>query len=235
MQLPPKKPISAKSPTVTDLDAVLLDKTLPQQPQPPHEEDPDIMTMEDIFKSNNNASYKSLFMRRVIPYSGGHIPAYKLDQQAVQQQIQIEPIPATDEEVVFMIQSSQLYDNKKKHLANWRQTTAAHVPPIPTVAQQIQTIAGSSVVAQISPRNEKQQKAEMVESPIRQFEGPILQHQAGSPIIHNRARNFIYHLDTLNSFNSNQATPTAKKLEQTLDFVQYCRHQEDSPSNRISH
>jgi hypothetical protein len=76
--------------------------------------------MEDIFNSNNNASYKSLFMRRVIPYSGGHLPMYKLDQQAVQQQLQNEPVPAADEEVVFMIQSSQLYDNKKKHLANWR-------------------------------------------------------------------------------------------------------------------
>lgn len=61
---------------MTDLDAILLDNN---QPPNHHEEDPDIMTMDDIFKNNYNASYKSLFMRRVIPYSGGHAPVYKLD------------------------------------------------------------------------------------------------------------------------------------------------------------
>ena len=61
---------------MTDLDVILLDNN---QSKPNHEEDPDIMTMDDLFKNNYNASYKSLFTRRVIPYSGGHMPVYKLD------------------------------------------------------------------------------------------------------------------------------------------------------------
>jgi hypothetical protein len=75
--MPPKKPMTAnptKSPTVTDLDNILLDNNCNK-----HEEDPDIMTMDDILKNNFNASYKSLFARRIIPYSGGHMPVYKLD------------------------------------------------------------------------------------------------------------------------------------------------------------
>jgi hypothetical protein len=53
----------------------LLDKNCIKQ-----DEDPDIMTMDDLLKNNFNASYKSLFAKRIIPFSGGHMPVYKMDQ-----------------------------------------------------------------------------------------------------------------------------------------------------------
>ncbi len=52
---------------MTDLDLFLLDQKNEKQP----DEDPDVMTVDDILKGGN-ASYKSLFIRKVIPYSGGH-------------------------------------------------------------------------------------------------------------------------------------------------------------------
>jgi hypothetical protein len=66
-----------QDPGFIDLDKLLLDE---RADIVKHDEDPDLMNMEDLLKNNLSASYKSLFIQRVLPNRGG--PVYKMDQQA---------------------------------------------------------------------------------------------------------------------------------------------------------